>query len=66
MTWTPGPAAGTLSDSLAGDFLGATDWTQRFPVEAVDDIGLELWAMQIAATFHAAAAGNGFTGRHAA
>ena len=55
VTWTPGTEMGEMAATLAGDFNGAADWRQAFPVEAVDDIGLETWAMQIAATHHAAA-----------
>lgn len=58
VTWKPDQATGTLTGSLAGDFIGAADWTQTIPVEAADDIGLDLWAMQTAAIFHAAAAGQ--------
>lgn len=58
VTWTPTGETGTLSGSLAGDFIGAADWSQTFPVDAVEEIGLDLWAMQTAATFHAAAAGQ--------
>lgn len=66
VTWTPGRDVGTLSGTLAGDFIGAADWSQAFPVEAVDDIGLDLWAMQTAAFFHCAAAGQGLAHCHAA
>lgn len=55
VTWTPGGDTGTMAATLAGDFRGAADWRQSFPVEAVEDIGLEGWAWQIAATHHAAA-----------
>ncbi|WP_141400600.1 hypothetical protein [Magnetospirillum sp. 15-1] len=58
VTWTPGTEIGTLYGTLAGDFIGAGDWSQSFPVDAVDEIGLDLWATQTAAIFHAAAAGQ--------
>ena len=56
--WRPKGNMGELSGTLAGDFIGADDWKKTFPVEAVADIGLELWASQTAATEHAAAAGK--------
>lgn len=58
VTWTPDTEIGTLSGTLAGDFIGADDWRQTVPVDAVEEIGLDLWATQTAAIFHAAAAGQ--------
>lgn len=66
ISWTPKGVIGTLTGTLAGDFIGAADWRQTIPVEAADDIGLELWAMQTAAVFHASAAGRSFPQRQAA
>ncbi|OAN50527.1 hypothetical protein A6A04_18215 [Paramagnetospirillum marisnigri] len=66
VSWTPKGEFGSLSGTLAGDFFGAADWSQTIPVEAADDIGLDLWAMQTAAFFHAAAAGRNFPQRQAA
>lgn len=59
VTWTAAGEIGTMSATLAdNDFVGAGDWSRRFPTSAVDDIGLEGWACQIAAVEHAAAAGR--------
>jgi hypothetical protein len=58
VTWTPAGETGTMSATLAGDFIGSEDWSRSFQTSAVDDIGLETWAAQIAAYEHAAAAGR--------
>lgn len=58
ITWLVEEGVGTLYGTLAGDFIGAKNWSRRFPVFAVGDVGLTTWAMEIAAMEHAGAAGQ--------
>lgn len=54
MCWTPQGDTGVLSAKIGDeDFAGATPWSQAFPTEMVEDIGLDHLANHMAAIQHA-------------